>query len=83
MWRVRGVIRTVRPNQWVKNLFVVAPLFFAREVFDTSRVQLTTSRPAGSMLVDAMTPGVTLTVKAGGLLDVEVPAQGSLVLVKP
>ena len=49
----------------------------------TSRVQLTTSRPAGSMLVDAMTPGVTLTVKAGGLLDVEVPAQGALVLVKP
>lgn len=36
-----GLLRTMRPHQWVKNLFVVAPLFFAREVFDTSRVQLT------------------------------------------
>lgn len=36
-----GLLRTMRPHQWVKNLFVVAPLFFAREVFDASRVQLT------------------------------------------
>ena len=36
-----GLLRTMRPHQWVKNLFVVAPLFCAREVFDTSRVQLT------------------------------------------
>ncbi len=36
-----GLLRTMRPHQWVKNLFVVAPLFFAREVFDTDRVKLT------------------------------------------
>jgi 4-hydroxybenzoate polyprenyltransferase len=32
LWRVRGVIRTMRPQQWVKNLFVLAPVVFAREL---------------------------------------------------
>src|SRR6185436_17208489 len=31
-WRVRGMIRTVRPNQWVKNFFVLAPIVFAKEL---------------------------------------------------
>lgn len=29
-----GLLRTMRPHQWVKNLFVLAPLVFARELFD-------------------------------------------------
>ncbi|MFW6051762.1 MAG: decaprenyl-phosphate phosphoribosyltransferase [Myxococcota bacterium] len=29
-----GLLRTMRPHQWVKNLFVVAPLVFAKELFD-------------------------------------------------
>ena len=29
LWRIRGVIRTMRPVQWVKNLFVLAPIVFA------------------------------------------------------
>ncbi len=33
---IRGLIRTIRPHQWVKNLFVMAPMFFARDVFTTS-----------------------------------------------
>jgi decaprenyl-phosphate phosphoribosyltransferase len=32
LWRVRGMIRTMRPHQWVKNLFVLAPVVFAREL---------------------------------------------------
>ena len=29
-----GLLRTMRPHQWVKNLFVIAPLVFAKELFD-------------------------------------------------
>jgi decaprenyl-phosphate phosphoribosyltransferase len=32
LWRLRGVVRTVRPHQWVKNLFVLAPLVFAKQL---------------------------------------------------
>jgi len=35
LWmRIRGLIRTVRPHQWVKNVFVLAPVVFARNLFD-------------------------------------------------
>src|SRR5580700_195837 len=32
---VRGLIKTIRPHQWVKNLFVLAPMFFHKDVFVT------------------------------------------------
>src|SRR5262245_5390098 len=28
------LLRAMRPHQWVKNLFVLAPLVFAKELFD-------------------------------------------------
>lgn len=34
IWRLRGLIRMTRPHQWVKNVFVLAPVVFARSVFD-------------------------------------------------
>jgi len=34
LWRLRGILRTMRPHQWVKNLFVLAPVVFARELTD-------------------------------------------------
>lgn len=34
VWRIRGLIRTIRPHQWVKNVFVLAPVVFATKVFD-------------------------------------------------
>lgn len=47
----------------------------------TSKTRLMTSKPAGTLLADALTPGPAYTVGAGGALDVELPAQTALVLV--
>ena len=33
---LRGIIKTMRPHQWVKNLFVLAPMFFAKDLVSTS-----------------------------------------------
>ncbi|WP_237244726.1 MULTISPECIES: decaprenyl-phosphate phosphoribosyltransferase [Sorangium] len=32
LWRVRGMVRAMRPHQWVKNLFVLAPVVFAKHL---------------------------------------------------
>lgn len=32
LWRIRGMIRLIRPAQWVKNLFVLAPVVFAKNL---------------------------------------------------
>jgi decaprenyl-phosphate phosphoribosyltransferase len=32
LWRVGGMVRQVRPSQWVKNVFVLAPLVFAKHL---------------------------------------------------
>lgn len=33
-FRLGGLVRTVRPHQWVKNVFVLAPVFFAKNLFE-------------------------------------------------
>jgi len=35
---VVGLLRTMRPRQWVKNLFVLLPMVFAKELLDTGKV---------------------------------------------
>jgi decaprenyl-phosphate phosphoribosyltransferase len=33
---VRGLVKTIRPHQWVKNLFVAAPMFFHKDLFSST-----------------------------------------------
>ena len=35
---MRASIRLIRPKQWLKNFFVYAPLIFAKELFEPSRL---------------------------------------------
>lgn len=42
----RALVKTLRPQQWVKNLFVAAPLFFALRLFDPSSVLRTAAAVA-------------------------------------
>ena len=39
LWRLRGMVRTVRPHQWVKNLFVLAPVVFAKHLTHPSIIK--------------------------------------------
>ncbi len=51
--RVRGVVRTVRPHQWVKNVFVLAPIFFAKGMF----VPFVLSRVASAFAIFCLLAG--------------------------
>jgi 4-hydroxybenzoate polyprenyltransferase len=35
---IGGLIKEIRPHQWVKNLFVLAPIFFAKDVFNHAQL---------------------------------------------
>lgn len=58
IWRVRGLIRTIRPHQWVKNIFVLAPVVFATKLFDP--VLLTNAGAA--FLVFCLLAGAVYTI---------------------
>jgi 4-hydroxybenzoate polyprenyltransferase len=57
---MRGLIKTIRPHQWVKNLFVMAPMFFHKDVFLTT--------PAGPALNLAVTGRALLGTAVFSLL---------------
>jgi decaprenyl-phosphate phosphoribosyltransferase len=57
-WRFGGLIKTIRPHQWVKNVFVLAPIFFAKDLFDP-RLAL---RAAGAFGVFCLLAGAVYTI---------------------
>src|SRR6187402_3223596 len=58
LWRLGGVVRTIRPHQWVKNVFVVAPLVFAKEIFDVTLLKHATA----AFLVFCLLAGAVYTM---------------------
>ncbi|HMI87434.1 MAG TPA: decaprenyl-phosphate phosphoribosyltransferase [Polyangiaceae bacterium] len=55
---VRGIVRTVRPHQWMKNVFVLAPLVFAKELFDWELLV----RGGGAFFVFCLLAGAVYTI---------------------
>ncbi len=64
-WRIGGVVRTVRPHQWVKNVFVLAPVVFAKEMFDRNLLEHATA----AFFVFCLLAGAVYTMN--DLADVE------------
>jgi decaprenyl-phosphate phosphoribosyltransferase len=57
-WRLGGMIRSLRPQQWVKNLFVIAPIVFAKEL---TRPALLVSA-AGAFAIFCLLAGAVYTL---------------------
>jgi decaprenyl-phosphate phosphoribosyltransferase len=72
---LRGLIKTIRPHQWVKNLFVLAPMFFHKDVFVTgpggvpALNLLVTGRALVATFVFCLLAGAVYTIN--DLVDVE------------
>src|SRR5688572_29568400 len=67
IWRVRGMVRTIRPHQWIKNVFVLAPVVFAKSIFD---VRLLTTA-AAAFLVFCLLAGTVYTMNDLADLDAD------------
>jgi decaprenyl-phosphate phosphoribosyltransferase len=72
---LRGLIKTIRPHQWVKNLFVLAPMFFRKNVFvttpsgDAALNLNVTGRALAATIVFCMLAGAIYTIN--DIADVE------------
>jgi 4-hydroxybenzoate polyprenyltransferase len=72
---VKGLIKTIRPHQWVKNLFVLAPMFFHKDVFVSgpngvpALNLIVTGRAFFATIVFCMLAGAVYTIN--DLADVE------------
>lgn len=62
---VRGIVRSLRPHQWVKNVFVLAPLFFSKAFLDP----LLLSRELAAALLFSLTAGAVYLMN--DIFDVE------------
>lgn len=77
LWTLGGVLRTVRPHQWVKNVFVLAPVVFAKEIFDPPLL----ARAATSFGVFCLLVGAVYTIN--DLADIEADRQHPLKRHRP
>lgn len=64
-WTVRGIIKTTRPHQWVKNVFVLAPVVFAKDLF----VWDLCKHAGGAFAVFCLLAGAVYTIN--DIVDVE------------
>jgi 4-hydroxybenzoate polyprenyltransferase len=76
-WRLLGVIKTVRPHQWVKNVFVLAPVVFAKEIFSPELLL----RAASAFAVFCLLAGAVYAMN--DLADVEADRQHPLKRHRP
>ena len=60
-----GLIKTLRPKQWVKNIFVLAPLIFAKDLFKPEVFM----RAVAAFFVFSLLAGAVYTLN--DLVDVE------------
>ncbi|MEY4543847.1 MAG: prenyltransferase UbiA [Pseudomonadota bacterium] len=65
VWRLGGLLLTMRPHQWVKNVFVLAPVVFAREMFITDLLV----RSIGAFGVFCLLTGAVYTMN--DLVDID------------
>ena len=77
LWRASGVLITLRPHQWVKNVFVLAPVAFAKEIFDG--VLLT--RASAAFLVFCLLASAVYTIN--DVADVEADRQHPVKRYRP
>ncbi|MBK7578641.1 MAG: decaprenyl-phosphate phosphoribosyltransferase [Myxococcales bacterium] len=77
IWRLRGVVKTIRPHQWVKNVFVLAPVVFAKEIFDP----LLLWRAGAAFLAFCLLAGAVYTMN--DLADVEADRQHPVKRFRP
>lgn len=72
---VRGLVKTIRPHQWVKNLFVAAPMFFHKDLFSSTSTGdptlnlRVTGQAAAATAVFCLLAGAVYTIN--DLVDVE------------
>jgi 4-hydroxybenzoate polyprenyltransferase len=71
---VRALLRTLRPHQWVKNLFVLAPMVFHKDVIISTAAGpalnlLVTGRALGATSVYCLLAGAVYTIN--DLVDVQ------------
>jgi decaprenyl-phosphate phosphoribosyltransferase len=77
LWRLGGVVMTVRPHQWVKNVFVLAPVAFAKELFDPDLLL----RAAAAFAIFCMLAGAIYTVN--DIADIEADRQHPVKRFRP